>query len=149
MAVRRSREFTTGVAPEAILDVLSNVEAFPSWSGIHRKVTVVDKYPDGRPHRASTVLKVMGIGGRQVIEFHWGPDWMVWDAIEGTRESAGHVEYNLMRLLDGTKVRVDITVEPTIPLPSFLMRWGSDKVMTSLADGLRRHISGRSPKFEA
>lgn len=75
----------TDTAPEEILGVLSDVEAFPSWSDIHRHVTVVDRYSDGRPHHAKTVIRVMGIRGRQLLEFHWGPDWMVWDAIEGTR----------------------------------------------------------------
>lgn len=142
MAVRRSREFVTGAAPEVILGVLSDVEAFPSWSDIHQDVKVVDRYPDGRPHHAKTVIKAMGIRGRQLLELHWGADWMVWDAIEGTRESAGHVEYTLTPELEGTRVRVDLTVEPTIPLPGFLLRRGSDRVMAALSDGFCRRISG-------
>jgi len=56
--------------------------------------------------------------------------------------SAGHVEYTLTRELGGTRVRVGLTVEPTILLPGFLIRHGSEKVMTALTDGLRKRISG-------
>lgn len=66
---------------------------------------------------------------------------MVWDAISGTRERVGHVEYNLTRGLDGTRVRVDLTTEPTVPIPEFLLRRGSDKVMAALSDGLRSRLS--------
>lgn len=143
MTVRESRDIVIDAEPKVILDALADVEAFPSWSDIYEDVVVTDRYPDGRPHHASVVLKVMGIRARQLLEFHWGPRWMVWDAIESTKERAGHAEYSLTELLDGgTRVAFHLTVEPTVPLPDFAVARGTKKIMTSLTDGLRQHICG-------
>jgi Polyketide cyclase / dehydrase and lipid transport len=131
----------TDASPHDVLAVLADVEAYPLWSDIHESVTVVDRHPSGQPHHVSAVVKVLGIRGRQSLEFHWGSDWMNWDATESTRERAGHAEYTLVRELDRTRVRLDLTVEPTTPLPEFLLRRGADKVMAALTEGLRKRVS--------
>ena len=60
-----------------------------------------------------------------MVEYHWGPDWMVWDAQKTSQQHAQHGEYNLSREGDEkTRVRFTITVEPSAPLPEFWVQPG-------------------------
>lgn len=82
MAVRasREREVVFDASPEAILDVLADIEALPTWSSVYKKVTVLDRDPDGKPCRVKATLRLMGITDNEILEYHWCRHWVVWDA---------------------------------------------------------------------
>ncbi|MCW2691282.1 MAG: cyclase [Mycobacterium sp.] len=128
--------------PEAILDAIADVEAIPSWSSVHRHAEVLDTYADGRPHHVKVTVKVMGIVDQEVLEYHWGPNWVVWDAERTAQQHAQHVEYNLRREGDGTRVRFDITLEPAAPLPNFLIKRAKKTVLLAATEGLRQRVLG-------
>jgi len=54
--------------------------------------------------------KLMGIVDTEVLEYHWGPNWLVWDAEPTDRQHGQHVEYTLQPEGGGTRVRFDITL---------------------------------------
>lgn len=144
MAVRASREITIEASPAAILDALADVAAVPSWSPVHTSTELVDSYPDGRPHYVRATFKVLGIVDRELLEYHWGPDWVVWDAAPTQQQRALHVEYNLTTDHVGqtTRVRFDITMEPVVPVPGFLIKRGERAVLSAATKGLRRRVLG-------
>ena len=72
MAVRASREVVVDASPEAILDVLADIDAVPSWSSLHKSAEVLDRHPDGKPHHVKATLKIMGITDKEILEYHWG-----------------------------------------------------------------------------
>ncbi|KAA8969997.1 SRPBCC family protein [Mycobacterium sp.] len=143
MAVRASREIVIDAPPDAIMAVLADVRAVPSWSSVHKLAEVIDTYPDGRPHHVKVVVKVVGIVDEQVLEYHWGADWLVWDAERTFYQHGQHVEYTLRREgLDKTRVRFDITWEPSAPLPEFLIKRARKTVLNAATEGLRRRVLG-------
>jgi polyketide cyclase/dehydrase/lipid transport protein len=74
VAVRASREVVVDAPPEAILDVLADIDMVPSWSPLHKHAEVLDRYSDGRPHHVKATLKIMGITDKEVLEYHrWPP----------------------------------------------------------------------------
>jgi Polyketide cyclase / dehydrase and lipid transport len=144
MAVRASREIVIEAPPQAILDALADIPTMTSWSPVHTRAEVIDTYPDGRPHHVRATFRVLGIVDREVLEYHWGPDWVVWDAAPTSQLRACHVEYNLASDHDGdsTRVRFDITLEPIAPVPNFLMRRGERAVLSAATKGLRKRVLG-------
>lgn len=143
MAVRASREIVIDAPPEAILEALADVSSVPSWSSVHKRAEVVDTYPDGRPHHVRVTVKVIGIVDSEVLEYHWGRDWVVWDAQETMMQHAQHVEYTLRREIgDKTRVRFDITLEPSAPVPEFLVKRARKAVLAAATEGLRRRVMG-------
>ncbi|BBX60392.1 hypothetical protein MSHO_57370 [Mycobacterium shottsii] len=113
MAIQASGEIVIDAPPEVIMEALADMGAVPSWSVVHKRVEVVDNYPDGRPHHVRVTIKVTGIADTELLEYHWGPDWMVWDAQRTVQQHGQHGEYNLRREADNkTRVRFSITVEP-------------------------------------
>ena len=144
MAVQASREIIIDAPPEAILDALADIGSVPLWSSVHKKAEVIDTYPDGRPHHVKVTVKVIGIVDQEVLEFHWGPDWMVWDARKTMQQHGQHVEYTLLREGENrTRLRFDITLEPSAPLPEFLVNRARGRVLKAATEGLRDFVMSR------
>jgi hypothetical protein len=141
MAMRASREMLFDASPEVILDALADMEDVPSWSSVHQRVEVLDRHPDGRPHHVKATLKLMGVTDREVLEYHWGPDWMVWDAEDTFQQRGQHGEFILTRLGDQTRVRFDLCIDVAAPIPEFLARRAKRIVLDAAIERLRSHVS--------
>jgi uncharacterized membrane protein len=144
VAVRASREVVFDAPPEAILDVLADIEALPDWSSVYKKVTVLDRYPDGRPRRVKATLRLMGVTDNEILEYNWGRHWVVWDAEDTFQQRGQHVEYNLTPEGDRTRVRFDIIVDPSAPIPQFLVKRAKKIVLDSATEGLRARVMART-----
>ncbi len=143
MAVQASREIVIDAPPAAIMAALADIDTLTEWSSVHKRLEVLDRHSDGRPHHVKATVKVLGLVDNEILEYHWGPDWVIWDA-EGTFQQHGqHVEYTLKQEgLNRTRVRFDITVEPSGPVPEFLVRRASNIVLNSATKGLRDRVMG-------
>jgi hypothetical protein len=141
VAVRASREIVIEASPEAILNALADVEALPSYSAVHKRAEVVDRYADGKPYHVRVKVRAYGLSDTEVLEFRWGPDWLVWDAEQTPQQHAQHVEYTLRAdpTSSSTRVRVDVTVEADL-VPDFLIERASKALMDTATDGLRSRV---------
>jgi hypothetical protein len=143
VAVQASSEIVIDAPADVIIDALADMDTVPSWSAVHKKAKVVDTYPDGRPHHVKVTIRVVGIIDTQMLEYHWGPDWIVWDAKKTIHQHGQHGEYNLTREADNkTRVRFGITVEPSAPLPEFVINRVRKKILHAALEGLRWRVMG-------
>jgi hypothetical protein len=145
MAVQASREVVFDASPEDILEALADIEAVPSWSKVHKRAEVLDRYPDGRPRHVRATLKIMGVTDKEVLEYHWGPGWVVWDAADNLQQRGQHCEYNLTpEGIEGgrTRVRFDITIDLAAPVPEFLIKRAKKIVLDVATESLRRRVEG-------
>ena len=141
MAFRASREVVFDAPAGAILDVLADIDALPSWSALHKSAEVLDRHPDGRPHHVKATLKIMGITDKEILEYHWGDRWMVWDSSETFNQRGLHCEYNLTpEGEDKTRVRFDIIVDLAAPMPEFLIKRGKKIVLDVATERLRERV---------
>lgn len=129
--------------PEKIMAALRDVDILPQLSPLHKHVEVIDSYPDGMPHHVKATVKLMGIVDREILEYHWGPDWVVWDAKETFQQHGQHIEYTVKpEGVDKSRVRFDITVEPSGLIPSFVVKRATRAVLESATEGLRKWFDG-------
>ena len=141
MAVRASREVVFEAPPEAILDALADIDQVPTWSSVHKRAEVLDRHPDGKPRRFKATLKIMGITDKEVLEYNWGPRWMVWDAKDTFQQRGQHVEYNLTpEGEDRTRVRFDIILDLAAPIPEFLIKRAKKIVLDVATESLRKQV---------
>jgi uncharacterized membrane protein len=144
MAVRASREVVFDASPEAILDVLADIEDLPAWSSVFRSVEVIDRHPDGKPFHVRATMRLMGITDKELLEYHWGRHWVVWDAEDTLQQRGQHVEYNLTPEGDRTRVRFDVIVDPSAPIPAFLIKKAKKIVLDSATERLRQRVMSRT-----
>ena len=141
MAVRASREVVFEAPPEVIMEALADIERVPSWSPVHKNAEVLDRHPDGRPYHVKATLKIMGITNKEVLEYHWGDRWMVWDSSETFQQRAQHGEYNLTPEGDDkTRVRFDIIMELAAPIPEFQIKRAKKVVLDVATERLRERV---------
>ena len=128
------------------MDALADVEGLLSSSPAYRRAEVLDRYEDGRPHHVRLAVKVLGRFDEEVLEFRWGPNWLVWDAERTKQQYAQHVEYRLCPDHTGTStvVTVDVTVEPDSLIPDFFIKRAGKSVIDAANEGLReRALRGK------
>jgi uncharacterized protein YndB with AHSA1/START domain len=146
VAVQASREIVIDAPPEVIMEALSDVSVLASWSPLHKRVEILDRYPDGRPHHVKAIVKILGLVDKEILEYHWGPNWVIWDAKETFQQHGQHVEYLVKpEGVDKTRVRFDITVEPSGPIPAFIVKRASKMVLDAATEGLRKRVADSRP----
>lgn len=112
---------------------------------MHKSADVLDRYPDGRPHHVRATFRIMGITDREVLEYHWGDNWVVWDAEATLQQRGQHGEYNLTPIgEDRTRVRFDMIIDLAAPIPSFLLRRAKKMVLDVATENLRQQVMTHS-----
>ncbi|MGV0625964.1 SRPBCC family protein [Mycolicibacter minnesotensis] len=140
MAVKDSREVVIEASPEEIFDVLADVESVPSWSPQYASAEVIDTHDDGRPRRVRMKIKAAGLTDEQVVEYTWTADSVGWTLVSAGQLKAQDAKYTLTPQGDSTKVRFDMAVDPSIPIPGFLLKSTLKGGMKTATDGLRTQV---------
>jgi ribosome-associated toxin RatA of RatAB toxin-antitoxin module len=140
MAVKDSREVVIEATPEEIIDVIADVEATPTWSPQYQKAVILESYPDGRPKQVEMTVKAAGLTDVMVIEYTWTDDGVSWTLVSSGQLKAQDAGYTLMPDGDKTKVRFDMAIDLSIPMPGFILKRTLKGGMETATDGLRKQV---------
>jgi ribosome-associated toxin RatA of RatAB toxin-antitoxin module len=140
MATSDSREVVIEASPEEILDVIADVEATPTWSPQYQSAEVLEAYDNGRPKRVKMKIKTAGISDEQIVEYTWSGDVVSWTLVSAGQLKAQDASYTLTPDGDKTKVKFDITVDLSIPLPGFVLKRAMKGGVETATEGLRKQV---------
>jgi hypothetical protein len=140
MAVTETRQVVIEASPDEIMDVLFDLEALTEWSSTHQKVEVLARDDDGHPTTSRQVVKIVGITDEQVLDYFVHDDGVSWTLVSSKQQRAQEGRYTLTPDGDSTNVRFELTVDPTIPVPGFLIKRGAKGLMETATDGLRERV---------
>jgi ribosome-associated toxin RatA of RatAB toxin-antitoxin module len=140
MATSDSREVVIEASPEEILDVIADVESTPTWSPQYQSAEVLEAYDNGRPKRVKMKIKTAGISDEQVVEYTWSGDVVSWTLVSAGQLKAQDASYTLTSDGDKTKVKFDITVDLSIPLPGFVLKRAMKGGVETATEGLRKQV---------
>jgi ribosome-associated toxin RatA of RatAB toxin-antitoxin module len=140
MATSDSREVVIEASPEEILDVIADVESAPDWSSQHQGAEVLDRNADGRPSKVRIKLKTMGISDEQVVQYTWTATKASWTLVESSQLKTQDASYTLTPNGDKTTVRFEITVDPSVPIPGFVLKRAMKGGLEAATDGLRKQV---------
>lgn len=140
MATSDSREVVIEASPEEILDVIADVETMPEWSSQQQSVEILESYGDGRPRRVKMKVKSAGISDEQVVEYTWTGDGVSWTLVSAGQLKAQDAKYTLTPDGDKTKVEFELTIDPSVPIPGFILKRAIKGAMETSTDGLRKRV---------
>ncbi|MGE2815266.1 SRPBCC family protein [Mycobacterium heidelbergense] len=140
MAVSDSREVVIEATPDEILDVLFDIESLPEWSSTHQKVEVLERDDQGRPSKSRQVVKIVGVSDEQVLAYSVHDDGVSWSLVSAKQQRAQDGRYTLTPEGDSTRLRFELTVDPTVPIPGFLVKKGAKGLMETATEGLRKRV---------
>jgi hypothetical protein len=140
MAITESRDVLIEASPDDILDVLFDIESLTEWSSAHQAVEVLTRDDDGHPKRSRQVVKIVGVSDEQVLDYSVHDDGVSWTLVSSKAQRAQEGRYTLTPEGDGTRVRFELTVDPVVPVPGFLVKRGAKSLMETATDGLRDRV---------
>jgi hypothetical protein len=140
MAVTETRDVVIEATPGEIMDVLTDLETLTEWSPTHQKVEVLERDAAGRPSKSRQVVKIVGITDEQVLNYTVYDDGVGWTLVSSKQQRAQTGRYTLTPDGDSTQVRFELMVDPTVPLPGFLIKRGAKGLMETATKGLREQV---------
>jgi hypothetical protein len=140
MAVTEAREILIDATPDEIMDVLFDLESLTQWSSAHQKVEILDRDEAGHPRRSRQVVKIVGVSDEQVLDYTVHDDGVSWTLVSSKQQRAQAARYTLTPTAAGTRVRFELTVDPLVPLPGFLIKRGAKGLMDTATEGLRKRV---------
>ena len=141
MSTKASREIDIAAPLSAVLETIADVEALPSWSSLHKKVTVVERTDDGKPKLVDMSISVMGVNDDQRLEYTWSDDGVTWDLVSGNQQKVQHAVYKLTEKDGGTHVFFEMEVDLKAPMPGFLVKRGTKSVLDAATEGLSEQVT--------
>jgi ribosome-associated toxin RatA of RatAB toxin-antitoxin module len=140
MAITETREVVIEATPDEIMDVLFDIESLTEWSPAHQKVEVLERDDQGHPSKSRQVVKIVGITDEQVLDYSVHDDGVSWTLVSSKQQRAQDARYTLTPDGDSTRVSFELTVDPTVPVPGFLIKRGAKGLMETATDGLRKRV---------
>ena len=140
MAVTESRQVTIEATLDEVMDVLIDLESLTEWSSAHKEIEILERDDEGRPSKSRQVVKIVGVGDEQVLDYVFHPDGVSWSLVHSKQQRAQEGRYTLTSDGDSTVVRLDLTVDLHAPLPGFLIKKGAKGLMDTATDGLRKRV---------
>jgi ribosome-associated toxin RatA of RatAB toxin-antitoxin module len=140
MAANDSREVVIEATPQEILDVIADVENAPTWSPQYQSAQILDTHADGRPKRVKMKVKAAGLTDEMEVEYTFTDTSAGWTLIKSGQLKSQEATYTLTSQGEETKVRFDLKVDPSVPIPGFLLKRTLKGAMETATDGLRKQV---------
>ena len=140
MAINETREIVIEASPEEILDVIGDLESLTEWSEPHQSVDVLEKDKNGRPLKVKMKVKAAGITDEQVVAYTWGDNVVSWTLVSSGQQRSQDASYTLTSDGDKTKVKFELSVDPVVPLPGFVLKRAIKGTIDNGTKGLRDRV---------
>jgi hypothetical protein len=136
-----SGEVDIRATPKQILDVIADLAHYPEWSSVHKRATVEQYGPDGRPSRATMAVTAAGLTDEQVLDYEWAADGVAWSLVKSGQQRDQHGSYAIHRASRGVShVRYELDITPAIPVPGIIVRQVMRKAVSAATEGLRKRV---------
>ena len=141
MADQTTSSITIDAAPDAIMDVIADFEAYPQWAKGVTKVETVVEGADGRAEQVFFALDVSPIKDEYTLSYEWdGYDAVTWTLVEGKMLRALDGAYVLVPAGSGTEVTYRLALDVSIPLIGMLKRKGEKILIDTALKGLKKRV---------
>lgn len=141
MAIKESRDIVIEASPEEILDVIADFEAMTEGADlVHHRVEILETGDDGRPSKVKMKVKTAGITDEQVVAYSWTDRSVRWTLVSSTQQRSQDGKYELTPKGDNTLVQFEITVDPQVPLPGFVLKRAIKGTIDTATEALRSQV---------
>lgn len=138
-----SSSIVIAAAPEAVLGVIADLEAYPDWAGYFSTVEVLTRDGDGHPQHVRFVLDAGVIKDDYTVEYAWvEPGEVSWTLVEAQMLTAMVGSYVVEAVEGGTEVTYRLTVDLAIPMLGLFKRKAEKVIMDTALKELKKRVEG-------
>ncbi|MGH3939268.1 MAG: SRPBCC family protein [Pseudonocardiaceae bacterium] len=145
MADQSTKSIVINAAPEAIMDVIADFDAYPKWAMAVKRAEVIIPGSDGRAERVRFKLDAGVVKDEYELAYVWSEDGLAvhWELVKGQMQKAQHGSYVLQPAGQSTKVTYSLTVDLAIPMISLIKRQAEKVILDTALKGLKRQVEQR------
>jgi uncharacterized membrane protein len=140
MAIKETREIVIEASVDEILDVIADFEAMPEWSDPHQSAEILETGNDGRPSKVKMKVRTAGITDEQVVAYTWSGNDVSWTLVSSGQQKSQDGKYTLVPKGSDTLVKMEISVDPNVPLPGFVLKRAVKGTIDSATKALRERV---------
>lgn len=141
MAEQTTSSIVVDAPPAAVMAVIADFPAYPTWA---KGVTTADVQKtgvDGRAEEVFFALDVSPIKDEYTLAYDWtGNQQVTWTLVQGKMLKALEGAYVLRDLGDSTEVTYRLALDVSIPLIGMLKRKGEKILIDTALKGLKKHV---------
>ena len=144
MAEQTTSSIVIDAAPAAVMGVIADFEAYPSWAQGVKKAEPVDA--GKRPEQVYFELDASPIKDAYTLAYDWkGDESVTWSLVEGKMLKAMDGAYVLDDHGDGTtEVTYRLAVDISIPMIGMLKRKAEKVIIDTALKGLKKRVESLS-----
>jgi ribosome-associated toxin RatA of RatAB toxin-antitoxin module len=142
MADQTTSSIVIDAPPGAVMDVIADFPAYPTWAKGVATADVVSEFADGRAEKVFFKLDVSPIKDEYTLVYVWsGDEQVTWQLDEGKMLKALDGAYILTDLGNGsTDVTYRLALDVSIPLIGMLKRKGEKILIDAALKGLKKRV---------
>jgi ribosome-associated toxin RatA of RatAB toxin-antitoxin module len=130
-------------SPETILQVITDMEAYPEWAEGVQTAEVLDTDADGRPTRTRYEVDAKVVEVSYTLAYTYGEDRVQWTLVEGETLKQLDGSYVLAPAGGSTEVTYTIEADVDIPLPGFMKKRAAKQILDQGLRGLKQRAESR------
>lgn len=134
-----SQSAAVSAPADKILDIILDVEAYPTWQKDTQKAVVLEKDDQGRPARAMISVTVMGQEVSYTVAYDY-PDehTAMYRLIEGDMMTKNDARFSAVPTDDGgSELTVEMDLAVKLALPAFMVNQFILKGVKDMIQGIR------------
>jgi carbon monoxide dehydrogenase subunit G len=145
MAEQTTSSIVISADPAAVMRVISDFEAYPSWAQGVKKAEPVEPVGDDRPEQVYFELDASPIKDAYTLRYDWhGDDSVTWTLVEGKMLRAMDGAYELADQGGSTEVTYRLAVDISIPMIGMLRRKAEKVIIDTALKGLKKRVESLS-----
>jgi len=145
VAEQTTSSIVIAAGPAAVMHVISDFEAYPSWAQGVKKAEPREPGPGGRAEQVYFELDASPIKDAYTLRYDWhGDDSVSWTLVEGKMLKAMDGAYELDDRDGGTEVTYRLAVDISIPMIGMLRRKAEKVIIDTALKGLKKRVESLS-----
>jgi ribosome-associated toxin RatA of RatAB toxin-antitoxin module len=146
MADATSSSIAIAAAPEQVMAVIADFEAYPEWADQVTSAEVLSEDGEGRAERVKFAMDAGPIKDNYTLDYTWAPDGrsVSWTLVKGQIQKAQKGSYVLDAAAGETTVTYSLAVDLNIPMIGMLRRKAEKVIIDTALKGLKRRVEGGS-----
>ncbi|MBW3619768.1 MAG: SRPBCC family protein [Actinobacteria bacterium] len=131
-------------APDTILDVITDIEAYPQWAEGVQSAEVLETDTQGRPARARFEVDAKVVEVTYTLTYTYTDNRVSWTLVEGEPLNQLDGSYTLAPSGAETDVTYELEADVDIPLPGFMKKRAAKQILDQGLRGLKQRAESRS-----
>ncbi|MEP6526323.1 MAG: SRPBCC family protein [Nocardioidaceae bacterium] len=141
MADQTTSSIRISAPAAAVMAVIADFEAYPSWATGVKRAEVVQSGADGRAEQVQFALDASPIKDEYTLSYEWDDDRQVtWTLVQGRVLKGMDGAYLLDETGDETEVTYRLAVDVAIPMIGMLKRKAEKVIIDTALKGLKRRV---------